>query len=610
MRTTIIIACLGVAITVHGQLAPRAQAPLSAHLLEVNGQWRTMDPAPTGGNALVAFANDTERIATHLRMVRERLMERDTHALGATARQQRSRLLQRLGDYAEAGVFPRNEVLPYRNPVFIDPHGTACAVGWLMIESGHRDLADAISEDLNLGYVHEIIADVRYAVRVTTWAQEHGFNGDELAWIQPSYAPPVQWMDLGGGTDGPVRVLHPLANGHLLLAGDFTLAGGVAAPAVAVWDGAGYQALGTGVQGTVECAVEWNGQLMLGGSFNGGLADLATWDGTTWTYSQVFPGMSPAVHALHVHAGVLHAAGESSGFAGTDHQVVRWMNGQWENVGSPMNAMIRCLETHDGALIAGGEFDLLVHPTDPLLRFTARLDGGDWLEFGGGLDAPVHDLLAVQDTLYAAGRLLNNILPTFGLAEIPAGGSTWTTLLPDHTSYMSSPGPAWINTMAARQQEVYFGGSFDIYQMMGFGQHIAHYLGQPNAVEPMALLDGPVHALAVWNDRLVMGGDFATAHAHVAWTDLTVSIRPTPLTTRTAQLFPVPSRGELTVMHPALRDGSGHLELLDASGSVLGAPRRVSGERSELHLGPLAAGRYQMRIRWDGHEEVLPFVVH
>jgi hypothetical protein len=52
-----------------------------------------------------------------------------------------------LQQYHQAGVFPINDYLPYKNPIFIDRIGTHCAVGYLMQQSGAEDLAQRI--DLN-----------------------------------------------------------------------------------------------------------------------------------------------------------------------------------------------------------------------------------------------------------------------------------------------------------------------------------------------------------------------------------------------------------------------------------------------------------------------------
>ena len=104
---------------------------------------------------------------------------------------------KKLGTYADRGRFPQNEVLPYRNPVFIDRHNTACAVGQLTIESGNEALARSIQHDMNLAYVHDMKRDDVFA-----WASASGFTENELVRIQPGYPPGVPWYGLAMARTG------------------------------------------------------------------------------------------------------------------------------------------------------------------------------------------------------------------------------------------------------------------------------------------------------------------------------------------------------------------------------------------------------------------------
>lgn len=264
------------ATTVSAQLAPLTDAPLTAHMAEVNAQWPHMLPDPPDGDRTVRFRDEADRIATHLHRVRTELLARTPLDLPPAQARRRIDLLQRLGTYADARTFPQNHVLPHRNPIFIDPYGTACAVGWLMIESGHGDLAQRIDAVMETGYLAEILADARLGEEVFAWAVSHGFTADELAWIQPAYAPATPVSPLGGGTNGPVRVLLPLNNGHLLVAGTFTQAGTTAAQNVAVWDGSTYHALGAA--SAARWRVPWN------------MTGTCTWVVVNWTVRPTSPG--------------------------------------------------------------------------------------------------------------------------------------------------------------------------------------------------------------------------------------------------------------------------------------------------------------------------------
>ena len=335
-------------------------------------------------------------------------------------------------------------------------------------------------------------------------------------------------------------------------------------------------------------------------------ADLAIWNGSTWSYVNVFPGMAPRTHALHVHNGVLHAAGEASGFAGTDDVVKRLVNGYWEQVGSPFDATVMALATHNGQLVAGGAFTTLEAPIEPVLMHCATIGSSDWQNLAVGLDAPVRALLSANDTLYAAGDLWANIVPTYGLARLAPGATTWEELLPTHDLYMPAGlGPTYISSLAHHDNTLYFGGTFTIYQMMTDGNHIGRFHGTPDAVEPMAWLEAPVHALATLGNALVMGGDFAMVHAHVAITDLSVGLpdddRPMP------GLFPVPADASVDVTLPAPVDAGAVLRITDGAGRVVKDHAAAAGDRQRIDVHDLAPGAYWLSVGTDGRWRPAPF---
>ena len=149
MRTTFLLAGL-FPIALFAQLAPQRPASLNQHMVEVNKEWRSMDPLLAGGDRIVHFSSEAERIAMHLHLVRATLEVRTPEGLGADQVAARATLLEDLDAYADRGLFPQNDLLPYRNPVFIDRFNTACAVGQLMIESGNAALAVRIRKEMYL----------------------------------------------------------------------------------------------------------------------------------------------------------------------------------------------------------------------------------------------------------------------------------------------------------------------------------------------------------------------------------------------------------------------------------------------------------------------------
>lgn len=596
------------------QLAPMTPAPLSTHMREVNGQWKEQDPTPANGDRIVSFTDDAERIAMHLHLVRESLASRTPEGLSAEQMKARTALLEDLDRYADRGLFPQNHVLPYRNPVFIDPQQTACAVGQLMIESGHASLAEHISKEMNLGYVRELVEEPVLGPAIGTWATEHGFTADELAWIQPAYNPAFTWDPLGGGTDARVTTLLKLSNNDLLVAGDFADAGGVTCTHVARWNGSTYTPLGSGVVGEPVCAAELNGTIYLGGTFQNFLNDLAVWNGTTWQYGNVQNGMAPHVFELFVWNGTLYAGSEASGFSGTMDQVFKLDNGNWTPVGQALNGPILALEAHDGELVAGGQFtgSWSFGTVDNSIQHVARLNDSAWVQLEDGLDATVNDLLETSTGyLYAGGDLYANIVPTFGLARL-AGGVLWEQLMPNHPMYIQQgAGVTRITSLALQDTMVWFGGDFGIVQLMSTGFKLGRFMGTPDQIEAAALFDAPVNALASWGTGVVCGGDFAAegmlSVPHIAFTDLSTGIAPVdglPAMT----VWPSPADDQVNV-DAGVRPFQGEtLEVVDAAGHVVRRRATSKGARITIELDGLAPGSYWVRVMQDGQVRTAPFV--
>jgi len=570
------------------------------HLTEVNDQWRVMDPSIAQSvTKEIAFSNEAERISTHLRMVREHLIQRQPEGISANQMEKRSLLLDRLAHYANDRKFPQNQVLPYRNPVFIDPYGTACAVGWLMIESGHHALAKEISAAMNLAYVLDMPGTKQWPA-IADWANAHGFDTAELAWIQPGYPPNIPWAAFGGGTNGPVTALLTLQNGNVLVGGSFDQAGGQNARKVAQWNGSTLSSLGDGLEGEVNCAVEFNGDIYVGGSMLNGVADLAKWNGSAWEFSIVTDGKSPWINALHVHDGLLYAAGETMGFAGIDHRVLRFNGSVWEPLGQPLNEKIHALESFNGELIAGGAFTTDQWGTEPTILRAARFNGSEWVQLGNGLDATVRDLLMVGDALHAAGHLFINTLPTFGLARLQPGTTDWEHLLPNHADYMSGGvGPSYFNAMAQQYGNIHLVGNFFTATMLTIGTNVAVFNGTPDGLEPLAYLDQTANAVTIANNRLLIGGDFSTTLPYLAAVDLATSLRELEDALHMS-LAPVPADNELFITWAGPLTADMLVEVLDAQGRRIPLHMERFGERMRLDVSGLAAGVYVAHLRVEG----------
>lgn len=575
-------------LSVLAGIDPRTPAPVIDHLTDVNVQWHVMDPFPADAATIVRFRHDADRIATHLHRVQQHLATHRPEGLSTTQSANRDRLLDRLKAYAGRGIFPENHVLPQRNPIFIDPHGTACAVGQLMIESGHRDLAERIDSEMETAYLHEI-----QLPEVDAWAVAHGFTRAELAWIQPGYLPNIPWQTLGGGTNGTVTTSLVLNDGRLLVAGTFTEAGGQAISRAAIWDGSSFTALGAGpLDGEVHCAIEYANTIILGGRFNV-MQDLAIWDGDAWSYSTAFHGKTSQVNDLHVHEGELYAAGLSLGFAGPMHGVNRLYDGEWEPMGMLLNNEVHTLGSHQGTLVCGGAFTGVSGDIDPVLSHVAQFDQG-WGPLGDGLDATVYDLLSLGSALYAGGTLFEGEETRFGLARLPAGANTWEGQFPNLEDYFApwGTGASEIRCLYADGTEILFGGTFYSSDMMLMGQCLGK-LTAPDQTELMGYFNDAVLTLAMHGGQIVAGGAFDQVNfasvPFLATSHLGTGIQKPAMAARVA-VWPNPTTDQLFLE----LDGTRTVSIIDGAGRVVHRAAASAADRHAIDVSHLAQGTYNL----------------
>jgi hypothetical protein len=140
---------------------------------------------------------ETARLRAHFDSVLVELRSRDVSALRPEQRAARAVQIARLQEYRDAGVFPRNLVSRDATPVFVDPFGTHCAMGYLIARSGRSDIVGRIASTRNLARIPEL-ADDRALI---AWLDSAGLSVTEAARIQPTY----------GGKGGCCTISDPMA---------------------------------------------------------------------------------------------------------------------------------------------------------------------------------------------------------------------------------------------------------------------------------------------------------------------------------------------------------------------------------------------------------------
>lgn len=582
-------------------------APLRSHLLEVNAQWeKYLGPADFRED--VAFIDDVNRIQTHLFLVESRLREQVREGIPANALKERLRLLEELHSYAQNQRFPQNTRHQTRIPYFIDDQGTACAVGHLMQASGEADFAEHIRSEQNNAYV----LDMNYP-ELNSWASSHGFEAAELALIQPGYQPGYLWSFLPGGIpNGNVnQILKDPQNNRLFIHGVFTDLSGMTTNGMATWDGQNFVSLGTDSPvGELNTVAYFNGLHWFGGQFsNNNGANIATWDGTTWSYYQVYTG---TIHALEVFNGELYAGGNLtfSGGALVAH-ILRLNNGLWTSVGQGFDAPVYALEVKQNTLYAGGEFSQSGSVATP---YVAQWDGQQWQPVGnsGVIDDVVKALAVNNDTLYAGGALLDSthINVRYGLARLE--GNSWMPQLQLGVNYDRGPfDPAEIDYIDFRGNDVYVAGSFIV---PGFitGNDFAKVIPGQGFMTPVCLTDTYVFSVASLNNLFIMGGGFTIVNSssisYLAGVDVATHLDP-----EQAQfsMYPSPFTDRSRIDLPAeLQTQEISLKAFDLQGRNVKLRYEQQGGELIIHRDQLSSGRYLLMLEAGGVVQgSLPFQV-
>ena len=247
---------------------------------------------------------------------------------------------------------------------------------------------------------------------------------DDVATFEPTSG---TWATFGSGLDGFATALCVLANGDLVVGGSFTSAGGVPAANVARWDGLAWSPLGAGTDGEVSALqVLGNGDLIAAGRFTtaGGApaSRVARWDGSVWT--ALGAGTDGDVRRLAVLGnGDLVAAGAFAQAGGSPAaHVARWDGTTWAPLGSGTDGPIQALAVApNGDLVVGGLFSLAGGVVAPCI---AAWSGTVWAALGDPASIPL-DLARVGSELVLAGTTATND----GTVQ-RWDGTEWTPLAP------------------------------------------------------------------------------------------------------------------------------------------------------------------------------------
>ncbi len=358
------------------------------------------------------------------------------------------------------------------------------------------------------------------------------------------------------GTDGSVTQLIVFDNGLekvLIAGGGFTTAGGVAANAIASWDGSTWSAVGGGLTngGFVRALAVYDDgtgpALYMAGFFDtveGQTANnIAKWNGANWSPlgSGVQCGEGSTGHGF-ANIAAMAVADFGSGpmlFAGgrfgcSDPSIplsgiAQWNGTNWSDVGGGLSVWfstdampyVTAMAVFDDgsgpALYVAGSFD---HAGSTLAYGTAKWDGTQWSAFGGTVTGYIHAMTVLDDgtgpALYAGGWF-DSAAGVAAKNIAKWGGSVWSAL---GSGLWGGAGDPGVSALVAFDDgsgpALYAGGGF-----VTAGSIVANGIAKWDGVTWSALGSGmdagtsAVESLASFSDgsgvALYAGGSFTTA---------------------------------------------------------------------------------------------------
>lgn len=455
---------------------------------------------------------DKEWIRLHLSLVEQTLRNRSMTGLSAQQQQRRKQTLDYLHDYWMAGNFPLNEQYSYRRPIFIDKHDNFCAVGYLVKATGHEAVSRMIASRTNLAYV----MDMQYA-ELDAWAKDYGFTKEELAWIQPTYAPDYRITSLGKGVNGIVKELFvDNAEERLYVGGFFSQADetiDASNIAYLTKEGTAYQwhNMGNGINGQVFAICEFEGKIFAGGAFSmagtSNVNNVAYWENGNWYAAGCLSG---SVQDLVVFNGALYAAGAFDICSGvTGINFAKWNGLGWTPIYG-LSGQVNTMEIVENRLLLGGYFTYQASQVNAIAWNAAM----GFMPFASDAVNSVNDFAVFNGRVYAGCNRLN--VTNNNLLLLQLENDEWKPVSKTGEADTFWPWPVngqmTINTLLAEENTLLAGGLFESTEDMTMIKNCADVTPAPYAGEQKYFLTNGAISKMIWfKGDLIAGGSFQIA---------------------------------------------------------------------------------------------------
>jgi hypothetical protein len=305
----------------------------------------------------------------------------------------------------------------------------------------------------------------------------------------------LTWTALENGVSSSVNAMVIKNENEIYAGGQFINASGITVNRIAKWNGSGWSALGTGVNGTVHTIAINGDDVYAGGEFTtaGGVTvnRIAKWNGTSW--AALGTGVNNRVRKIVIHNGNIYISGFFS-IAGGDsaRQIAKWDGVSWSALGSGINLNLDAMAvSQSGIVYAGGLFNLAGGVP---VKNIAQWNGSSWSVVGTGVHGEIKDMYCLGNDLYITGFIDSaGGIPAKNVAK---WNGTWSAV-------GEGVNGAPVCVYPVSNNEVYLGGLIG----SSAGSLFAKWSGSEWTF-PAPGLNSTIHTISKFNDLLIVGGQF------------------------------------------------------------------------------------------------------
>lgn len=286
-----------------------------------------------------------------------------------------------------------------------------------------------------------------------------------------------------------------------------------------------WQNVGGGTNFPVNTLLSWGGALYVGGSFTAvdGSAlqaqGIVRWTSNGWqTIANPGAGGNGKINAMTIYQGKLIVGGDFTGIGSTSANNLAAYDpttNTWSSVGGGVNGEVHALYVYDGELLVGGSFTIVGSlPNEQTIAFFARWDGTSWkapdpsnslyLLVGGYPLA----FAEYNGKLYVGGNFIAAYYNQTDKAYLAIWDKATQTLLP-----ACAPGQAPDNNvraLAVWNNKLYIGGAFQTIGGVS-SPRLAALNGTTYQAVPGSPSSGRVQALLPTPSDLYVAGSFTSA---------------------------------------------------------------------------------------------------